>query len=54
MDEQHNHHIPASKEFDINPNSTWLDPGVKELKQLKEWILTSLGWPTLTIELTDS
>lgn len=43
-----------SKEFDINPVSTWINPGVKELTQLKEWILTSLGWPTLTVELTDS
>lgn len=52
--DKHIEHRPESKEFDINPNSTWIDPGVKELKQLKEWILTSLGWPTLTVELTDS
>ena len=48
------HHKPESKEFDIEATSTFLNPGVKELKQLKEWILTSLGWPTLTVELTDS
>ena len=37
----------------INPNSTWINPGVKTLQQLKDWIFISLGYPLVTVELTD-
>lgn len=37
----------------IDPNSTWLNPGIKSLDQLKSWILVKLGSPLLTVELTD-
>ena len=38
----------------INPESTWTDPGVKTLDQLKDWILVSLGAPRVTVELDDN
>lgn len=37
----------------IKANSSFVDPAVKSLKQLKEWILISLGYPLITVELTD-
>lgn len=43
-----------SKEFPISPYSTWLNPGTTEFEQVKQWILTSLGWPSVTVEVTDS
>jgi len=46
--------IQNSKEFDINPYSTWLHPGTQEFEQVKQWILTSLGYPSTTVEITDS
>ena len=53
-DREENIHPTESKEFNISPYSTWLNPGTKEFEQVKEWILTSLGWPIQTIEITDS
>ena len=44
-DREENIHPKESKEFNINPYSTWLNPGTREFEQVKEWILTSLGWP---------
>ena len=37
----------------ISPESTWLNPSIRTLEQLKSWILIKLGYPTLTVELTD-
>ena len=36
------------------PNSTWLNQAITTVDQLKEWILTMLGWPTITVELEDN
>jgi len=38
----------------VEPESTWLEPGIKNIQQLKDWVLTSLGYPLVTVELTDS
>lgn len=38
----------------VNPESTWLNPGIKNIKQLKDWVLTKLGYPLVHVELTDS
>jgi hypothetical protein len=43
-----------NKDLDVNPESTWLNPGIRTIEQLKDWILTKLGYPLLTVELTDS
>jgi hypothetical protein len=37
----------------VRPESTYLHPGIRTLKELKDWVLIKLGWPTLTVELTD-
>ncbi len=37
----------------VRPESTYLHPGIHTLKELKDWVLIKLGWPTLTVELTD-
>lgn len=44
----------SEKEFNIDPYSTWLHPGTREFEQVKQWIITSLGYPSTTIEITDS
>lgn len=44
----------SEKEFNIDPYSTWLHPGTSEFEQVKQWIITSLGYPSTTIEITDS
>ena len=36
----------------INPESSWLNSGIKTLDQLKSWILIKLGAPTQTVELS--
>lgn len=36
----------------VNPDSTFLNPGIHTLKELKDWVLIKLGYPTLTVELT--
>ena len=41
-------------DLSVESKSTWLNPGIKTEKQLKDWILTKLGYPLLTVELTDS
>ena len=53
-DREENIHPKESKAFNINPYSTWLNPGTREFEQVKEWILTSLGWPIQTVEIDDS
>lgn len=37
----------------VRPGSTFLHPGIRTLKELKDWVLIKLGWPTVTVELTD-
>lgn len=43
-----------SKDLYVNPYSTWLNPGTSEFQQVKDWILTTLGYPLVSIEVTDS
>lgn len=38
----------------VNPESTFINPGIKTEKQLKDWVLTKLGYPLVHVELTDS
>lgn len=47
---------PESKMHDevcIKAESSWLDPAVRTKKQLVDWILVSLGYPGVTVELTE-
>ena len=37
----------------VAPESTWLHPGIKTIEQLKDWVLTKLGYPLVSVELTD-
>ena len=37
----------------VNPKSTWANPGITDIKQLKDWIYIKLGYPLVNIELTD-
>ena len=41
------------KDVATNPDSTWLNPGIKTIEQLKDWVYIKLGAPLLTVELTD-
>lgn len=43
-----------NSDLPVEPNSTWLNPGINDIQQLKDWILTKLGYPLVTVELTDS
>ena len=36
-----------------DPKNTWLNPSIRSLKLLKDWILLKLGAPLITVELTD-
>ena len=47
-------HDIKNNDLEVNPNSTWLDPGIKNIQQLKDWMLVRLGYPLLNVELTDS
>lgn len=37
----------------IDPNNTYLNPTINTLDKLKTWVLTKLGYPLVTVELTD-
>lgn len=41
------------EEVKIKAEASYVDPAVRSLKQLKEWILISLGYPLVTVELTE-
>ena len=41
-------------EVHVKAESTWLDPAVKTKQQLVDWILVSLGYPGVTVELDDT
>lgn len=47
-------HDIKTDDLNVNPDSTWLNPGIKNIEQLKDWVLTKLGYPLITVELTDS
>ena len=38
----------------IKAESSFIDPAVKSLVGLKDWILTMLGYPLVTVELNDN
>ena len=40
-------------EIQIDPNDTWLNQKIDTLDKVKNWILTQLGYPLVTVELTD-
>lgn len=40
-------------EIHIKPESTWLNPGITTIEQLKDWVITKLGYPLVSVELTD-
>lgn len=44
---------PKEQLSKIDAESTWLNPSITTLEQLKDWILIRLGAPTQTVELTD-
>lgn len=47
-------HDIKNDDLKVEPDSTWLNPGIKNIQQLKDWILTKLGYPLVSVELTDS
>lgn len=47
-------HDIKTDDLHVDPESTWLNPGIKNIEQLKDWVLTKLGYPLITVELTDS
>jgi len=42
---------PKDELSDLSPNSTWLNPSVTTLEQLKDWIILNLGGGLQTVEL---
>ena len=46
--------VDEKKDLKVNQYSTYLNPGTRGFEQVKDWILTSLGYPSLTVEITDS
>lgn len=50
------HNAVREKQLDdrgyVRPESTYLNPGIHTLKELKDWVLIKLGHPLLTVELT--
>lgn len=46
-------HDIKTDDVKVEPNSTWLNPGIRTIEQLKDWVYTSLGYPLVTVELTD-
>ena len=37
----------------VKAESTWLEPAIKTKQDLINWILTGLGWPLISIELSE-
>jgi len=46
-------HMMHDDDITIRAESSFIDPGVRCLKELKDWILIGLGHPLVTVELTD-
>lgn len=38
----------------VDGDSTFINPSIDSKKKLKDWVLTMLGYPLVTVELTDS
>ena len=45
--------ITKRKDIKINPESTWLRPSIKTKEELINWVLVSLGYDLVTVELTE-
>lgn len=41
-------------EIKIDPNDTWLNQKIDTIEKVKDWILTQLGYPLVTVELNDA
>ena len=46
--------VKEKPEIHIDPNDTWLNQKIDTLEKVKDWILTQLGHPLVTIELDDN
>ena len=46
--------IDNKDDVQIKAESSFIDPAVKSLVGLKDWILTMLGYPLVTVELNDN
>ena len=38
----------------IDPNDTWLNQKIDTVEKVKDWILTQMGYPLVTVELDDN
>ena len=45
--------IRSNYDIEVSPESTWLHPFTDTEKRLKSWCMTMLGYPLVTVELTD-
>lgn len=46
--------VKEKPEIKIDPNTTYLNQKIDTLEKAKDWILTKLGYPLVTIELNDN
>lgn len=46
--------IDNKDDVQIKAESSFINPAVKSLTGLKDWILTMLGYPLVTVELNDN
>ena len=46
--------VKEKPEIKIDANDTWLNQKIDTLDKVKDWILTSLGHPLVTVELNDN
>ena len=44
----------SKPDIKINPNDTWLNQKIDTVEKVKDWILTSMGYPLVTVELDDN
>lgn len=45
---------PKYEEANVQPDATFLHPAIKSKHELKDWVLNMLGYPQVTVELTES
>lgn len=45
---------PKYEEANVQADATFLHPAIKSKHELKDWVLNMLGYPQVTVELTDS
>jgi hypothetical protein len=46
--------VKEKPEIKINHDTTWLNQKIDTLEKVKDWILTKLGYPLITVELNDN